>query len=47
MYIEITSKELSGRTENLTYIPFHLELSISKEFGVLKLIEPKSGKPVP
>ena len=48
LFIQVTSQKLGiSNSHYLEYVPFSLSYHINKEFGILKLIEPSTIKPVP
>jgi hypothetical protein len=48
LFIEArASSEKLRKSEYLTYLPFALNCIVTKEFGILKIFEPTSNRPVP
>lgn len=48
LFVEVrSSNEQLKKSEFLTYIPFLLNCVVTKEFGILKCVDPKTNKPVP
>lgn len=42
-----SSKDGLSKSQYIDYIPFHLDHYLNTEFGVLKVVDPNTKKPVP